>query len=753
MTPTAPLRSGRTPPLDSRRARRPAARRLPGRSAAAARSPARTTSAARWSSRSPAEPGTLLPPLVGLSISDRQVTDLLYDRLAEIGDDLNTVGDKGFKPQLAERWEWAPDSLSIVFHLDPRARWHDGVPVRASDVRYSFALIKDPALGSPAAAAHHQHRFGLGARLAHRGGVLQAAHARAVLRSRLPGRRSCRSTSSATPRRRSSRRRRSRDAASGPAGSASRSGSQASGSSSSPTRRTIAAAPKLDRIVFSPTPGLQQRRHPVLRRRRRLLRAAAVGAPRAASRRTPRGAPFRIPRCSTPISRSTSSTRSSRASRIRSSATAPCGARSRWRSIAARCCATCSTQLGVPLVRSVPARASTSPTPRCRSSRTTRSQARALLDSAGWTARAGRRALEERPPARVRDHDARHRVRRASSTPCCCRTRSRRVGAAVTVDKVDFARLHGEARATAASTPIIELYATDPSPSGLQADVDAPPASARTDRTTRRTATSRWTRCSTARRRRSIPRARGRTRAARSRSIIEDAPGIWLYEPPTVAGMHKRIRTTAMRADGYWSGMADWWIPAAERIGAGSHRAPAHAVARAALSSPAACCRRRSSSSSSRRSPSCCSTSRPATRSPSRSTDPGVTEEVRAAMARALGLDRPDRRAVRALARERGARRPRILVLVPAPGARRARRRAAAHAAARRARVRCSASRSASSSRVLQAERPGGARDRWLGRVLARCSTPCPTSGSRSSCCCSSRTGCRSSRRAGSSIR
>ena len=61
-------------------------------------------------------------------------------------DALNTVGDKGFKPRLAERWEWAADSLSIVFHLNPRARWHDGQPVRASDVRYSLALIKDPAV-------------------------------------------------------------------------------------------------------------------------------------------------------------------------------------------------------------------------------------------------------------------------------------------------------------------------------------------------------------------------------------------------------------------------------------------------------------------------------------------------------------------------------------------------------------------------------------------------------------------------------
>ena len=99
----------------------------------------------------PGDAGTLLPPLVGF-IVDREVTDLLYDRLAEIGDDLVTVGDKGFRPRLAERWEWAPDSLSIAFHINPRAKFHDGLPVRASDVRYSVALMRDPALGSPSAS-------------------------------------------------------------------------------------------------------------------------------------------------------------------------------------------------------------------------------------------------------------------------------------------------------------------------------------------------------------------------------------------------------------------------------------------------------------------------------------------------------------------------------------------------------------------------------------------------------------------------
>ena len=90
----------------------------------------------------------LLPPLYE-TITGRQVTDQIFDRLAEIGDDLNTIGDAGYTPSLAERWEWAEDSLSIAFHIDPDARWHDGRPVRASDVRFSYALYVDPAVASP----------------------------------------------------------------------------------------------------------------------------------------------------------------------------------------------------------------------------------------------------------------------------------------------------------------------------------------------------------------------------------------------------------------------------------------------------------------------------------------------------------------------------------------------------------------------------------------------------------------------------
>jgi peptide/nickel transport system substrate-binding protein len=98
-----------------------------------------------------ADADALVPPLI-IQISGRQVADQIFDRLADIGDSLNTVGDGGFRPALAERWTWAPDSLSIVFYLNPRARWHDGGRVSAEDVRFSYALYRDRAVASPVAS-------------------------------------------------------------------------------------------------------------------------------------------------------------------------------------------------------------------------------------------------------------------------------------------------------------------------------------------------------------------------------------------------------------------------------------------------------------------------------------------------------------------------------------------------------------------------------------------------------------------------
>ena len=98
----------------------------------------------------PADAVDLFPPYVG-DLVGRMVQDLVYERLAEIGPELQTIGDKGFSPLLAKSWTWAPDSLSIAFSLDPRARFHDGKAVTANDVRYSFKVFTDPKVGSTTA--------------------------------------------------------------------------------------------------------------------------------------------------------------------------------------------------------------------------------------------------------------------------------------------------------------------------------------------------------------------------------------------------------------------------------------------------------------------------------------------------------------------------------------------------------------------------------------------------------------------------
>jgi peptide/nickel transport system substrate-binding protein len=99
------------------------------------------------------DPDALLPPLV-TSTAGKQVVDLLFDHLADPRDAVvRTDGDGGFTPRLASRWAWAPDSLSIAFTVDSLAHWHDGKPVTAADVAFSFGLYTNPRVGSIHASA------------------------------------------------------------------------------------------------------------------------------------------------------------------------------------------------------------------------------------------------------------------------------------------------------------------------------------------------------------------------------------------------------------------------------------------------------------------------------------------------------------------------------------------------------------------------------------------------------------------------
>lgn len=94
-----------------------------------------------------AEAETLLPPLVQTTAA-KQIVDLVFDFLADIGPNLNTVGDAGFTPRLASSWDWSADSSAITFHVNPKARWHDGRPVTGADVAFSYDLSADPVVES-----------------------------------------------------------------------------------------------------------------------------------------------------------------------------------------------------------------------------------------------------------------------------------------------------------------------------------------------------------------------------------------------------------------------------------------------------------------------------------------------------------------------------------------------------------------------------------------------------------------------------
>lgn len=76
-------------------------------------------------------------PTLSDASANKDVGDQLFLRLAVPGPTISTALEKTFRPQLAASWV-RRDSLTLAFSLDPRAKWHDGVPVTAKDVVYAF---------------------------------------------------------------------------------------------------------------------------------------------------------------------------------------------------------------------------------------------------------------------------------------------------------------------------------------------------------------------------------------------------------------------------------------------------------------------------------------------------------------------------------------------------------------------------------------------------------------------------------------
>ncbi len=90
------------------------------------------------------EPSSIFPPLTYESVG-RDVGDLIYERLADLLPRRPTMDETAYAPGLATKWARV-DSLTWRFTLRSGARWHDGQPVTASDVVYSFDVFRDSVL-------------------------------------------------------------------------------------------------------------------------------------------------------------------------------------------------------------------------------------------------------------------------------------------------------------------------------------------------------------------------------------------------------------------------------------------------------------------------------------------------------------------------------------------------------------------------------------------------------------------------------
>jgi len=97
-----------------------------------------------------AEPQTL-NPLTYKDLYARYVKEYVVEALLDR--DPDTLQ---FIPWLADRWEVSPDGLIITFHLDPRAKFSDGMPVTADDVVFTYQTIVNPKIDCQSLASYFE---------------------------------------------------------------------------------------------------------------------------------------------------------------------------------------------------------------------------------------------------------------------------------------------------------------------------------------------------------------------------------------------------------------------------------------------------------------------------------------------------------------------------------------------------------------------------------------------------------------------
>ena len=94
-----------------------------------------------------ADPQTFNPIIASDAASHAAVSDI-FDPLVRLDPRSGEIA-----PALAERWSLDRKGTTLTMWLRPEARWHDGQPVTARDVVFTFEAIRHPSVPSPLDAA------------------------------------------------------------------------------------------------------------------------------------------------------------------------------------------------------------------------------------------------------------------------------------------------------------------------------------------------------------------------------------------------------------------------------------------------------------------------------------------------------------------------------------------------------------------------------------------------------------------------
>ena len=89
-----------------------------------------------------------LLPLLASDSASGEIVGLVFNGLLKYNERLEIVG------YLAEFWTVSEDGLTLTFVLRPNIRWHDGTPLTAEDVRFTYQKLIDPAVHTPFASSY-----------------------------------------------------------------------------------------------------------------------------------------------------------------------------------------------------------------------------------------------------------------------------------------------------------------------------------------------------------------------------------------------------------------------------------------------------------------------------------------------------------------------------------------------------------------------------------------------------------------------